>query len=203
MNIEVVPNLHLQKEPEASPFVLRAIERLSEINAEGILDEELKRYQQILQKTGNFKVGIIVADDMVPSAVTREQIELQRLMDSDPDVKRGCLSLLWWTSNEVTPENVRASFAEQLFKFAKTFDGKLVRTLSELVNLEAQTLRFSKITTDKKRQMWFSDFAKYMLTADRATMISCFYGDEAARKVGHRPLGFPKNAGRIYAGWMA
>lgn len=204
MNLEVIPNLHLQKDPEASVYVVKTIEQLSVIDAEAVLEEELHKYNQILQKSGNFKVGIIVADDISPSLVSREMIELNRVMDMDPDLKQGCMSLLWWASDNPTPESLRLSIAEQIFKNLKVAEGKLVRTLSELVNLEAQTLRFSKSkTNDKKRQMWFSDFAKYMLTADRQMMISCFYGDEAALRISHRPLGFPKGAGRIYANWMA
>ncbi len=204
MNLEALPNLHLQNEPEASPYVMQAIQNLSKINAESLLEEELLKYSQILQKSGNFKVGIIVLDDQTPNLVSREMIDLGRVMDSDLDMKRGCMSLVWWTSDPVNPEKVRLMIAEQLFKCLRVHDGKLVRTLSELVNLEAQTIRFSKAkSADKKRQMWFSDFAKYMLTADRGTMIACFYGDQAARRIGHRALGFPSDAGRTYANWMA
>lgn len=228
MNLQAFPHLQHQKEllnreelpgaPDAplvtaplvttmtstlnSPAVAAAIENLFEIDAETILKEELERYNSSMMKAGTFKVGWVVADPM--SSGGREMFELGRLMETPEDLKRGWLSIVWWSTDLVTAENLRSSIAEQIFKSLKINEGKLVRTLSELVNLEAQTIRFAKSkSTDKKRQLWFSDFAKYMLTADIGTILACFYGDDAARRLGLRALGFPNNAGRIYANWMA
>lgn len=186
----------------STPLVARAIENLFEIDAESILQEELHRYNKTMIKAGNFKVGWVVADENRSGG--RETFELARLMETPDDLKKGWLTIIWWSQDEVTPEKLRISIAEQIFKSLKVHEGKFVRTLSELVNLEAQVIRFSKNkSAERKRQLWFSDFAKYMLTADVATILACFHGDDAARRLGLRALGFPNQAGRIYANWMA
>lgn len=223
MNLQAFPHLQHQKQllspvPETdsltnltisplasslgSPEVALAIENLFEIDAETILQDELHRFNKTMLKAGNFKVGWVVADEKANGG--REPFELGRLMEMPEDLKKGWLSIVWWSGDPISPEKLRITIAEQIFKALKVNEGKLVRTLSELVNLEAQTIRFSKNKSgERKRQLWFSDFAKYMLTADVATILACFYGDDAARRLGLRALGFPRGAGRIYADWMA
>lgn len=201
MNLQMISNLKLQQAPGQKPYMQMRLQDLVDIGAEQILAEELKRYNETLTKAGSFQVGLMLVDN---TTTPRELLELKRLMENPEDLRKGWLSLFWYVSDHPTRELLVQTIAEQIFKSLRIYDGKLVRTLSELVNLEAQAMRFSKSQTkEKKRQLWFTEFAKYLLTADVGTMIACFYGDEAARRLGYRTLGFPTGAGRIYANWMA
>ena len=39
----------------------------------------------------------------------------------------------------------------------------------------------------------------YLAASDRPTVVACLYGDEAARNLGYRPLGFSLRAGLALA----
>jgi hypothetical protein len=186
--------------PMSKDHVSLVVDRLVELNAERIVAEVVA---DLNSKFPNFqdaiKVGLVVVDDVKGGWTCRETIELERTTGVSGELKRHWISVLWWCSDDCTEDAVRLAATTQIFKAMEILNHGPVQTLGDWVDLEAQAMRLARVTPSPAEHDWFNKFKSFTSAQDTPTLVSAIYGDPAAEKLGYIPLGFPTDAGSIFA----
>ena len=136
---------------------------------------------------------------LLDAGTCRETTELDRLMRVDDELRQGRLTVLvWLTDREFTPE-LEKKFRSQIHKRVAILRDGPARTLGDLVRMEAEAMRFAEDMPLMWPGGWEKKFESHLAATDLPTLLACWYGDSAAKKLGHLTLGFPEGAGRIYS----
>lgn len=182
--------------PMAKEHVAGVIDHLLKHRAEEMLTSVLEDFKNC---TEDLRVGLVVVDDVMGGWTCRETIELERLTAVSGELKRKWVTVFWWCGDPCTPEAIRREMVAQIFKSLAIVRGGPVQTLRELVELEAQAMQAAGEEQQAEDYEWLPKFESLLSTSDVPTLISAFYGDAAAEKLGYEKLGFPRDAGRLVA----
>ena len=186
--------------PMSKEHVGVVLDQLVVYKAESLLAETVNTFNRDHPKLiWPFKVGLVVVDDVKGGWTCRETIELGRLTSISGEMKRNWLTVLWWCSDNVDIHTLRKSMTSQIFKLLYIHKNGPIKTLGDLVNLEAKAQKISSDQSETKDAPWMEKFFKFLSSSDTPTMISAFFGDPAAEKLGYTKLGFPKDAGIIFS----
>jgi hypothetical protein len=130
-------------------------------------------------------------------------IEAQRLCAAPKAmVKRGWIVVLYWASEAVTRKKVREEVLSTLYRDAFLMRHGEPKTLRDVMALEGEALAFAGASgpvlsaddLDYTREVIRPHFDA-LVFEEFPTVFACLYGDEAARRVGYRALGFSRRAG--------
>lgn len=186
--------------PMSKEHVKGVVARLIDFNAEQILVNTLNDFNSTaLSLSGDYKVGLVVADDLKGGWTCRETIEFNRLMTTSEELKRKWITVLWWSADQCTPEAIRCAIIDQTCKSLAILQVGPPKTLKDLVELEAQAQTACGARPDYKVYSWMAQFESLMSSQEVPILISAFYGDLSAEKLGYSPLGFPSHAGKLVA----
>ncbi|MCE2514840.1 MAG: hypothetical protein J4F37_07500 [Acidobacteria bacterium] len=152
---------------------------------------------------GRYRVALVVADDAHGGWTNRHQSEFDHRFGGGALYKRGWITGILWTSEEPSAETAGLEVATAVHRLAHIRRRGPAATLEAMLAQEGEAMaaagcREPSLDADDlayTREM----MASHLGAADRPTAIACLYGDEAARELGYRPLGFSARAGLALA----
>lgn len=150
------------------------------------------------------QVGLVVVDDKLGGWTHRTTTDLSRRQDPTVELSRCFLTVAVWSSEPPSIEIVRRDTIATIARAAHALAHGKARTLRALLTQEASVARTvvelggasHAVSLDADDLAYTADvIAPLMDRDDWPTLIAALYGDEAAKSLGHRPLGLSKNAG--------
>ena len=160
---------------------------------------------------GDFKVGLVVADDLMGAGTNRYQDEFtfrfgpaQLPSSSGPRKRSRWLKDWWltgvlWSSESASERAVRESILTAAYRVAYQQRHGPARTLREMLAQEGQVMALagcSGPTLDAEDIAYTREvLIPYLDADDMRTCIECLFGDAAARTLGFTPRGLSPWAG--------
>lgn len=187
--------------PMGKEHCLAAVDHLIAMGAEAAaaqaLDEARARLRDV---TGEFKVGLVLADDRMGGWTHRGFAEFgARFPTLDALRKRPFITVPCWTSEAWTAEDARRQTLAQVRRIAFVMQHSTPMTLRERMTQEGKALAFAGLASPAlpHDELAYSRevIAPHLDAADQPTVFACLFGDEAAGKAGYPQMGLPKNAG--------
>lgn len=162
--------------------------------------EVIKQFEKI---PGKFKVGLVVADDLMGGWTNRYTSEFSDRFETEQSLKRGWLSGILWTSEVPSIQKVREVTLTAVYRVAYIQRHGFARTLQEMLNQEGYAMAMAGC---KQPNLDADDIAytraivaPHLSTHDYPTMMTCLFGDRAAHSLGYRALGLSEYAGLALA----
>lgn len=152
---------------------------------------------------GRFAVGLVVADDAHGGWTDRYCSEYSHRFEGRAMYKRGWIVGQIWTGDPPSVDTVREETATAIHRLAHILRRGTATTLGEMIDQEGTAMAAagcSGPTLDAEHIAYTRDVLAPSLDAtDRATVIACLFGDEAAHRLGYRAHGLSPRAGLALA----
>lgn len=152
---------------------------------------------------GAFRVGLVVADDARGGWSDRHCNELGHRFGGGALYRRGWIVGLLWSSETPTEAEVRHEVATCIHRLAHIRRRGPATTIAAMLEQEGEAMAAAgcvEPALDPDDLAYTRQVIEpYLAASDRATVVGCLYGDEAARKLGYPPLGFSPRAGLAWA----
>jgi hypothetical protein len=164
---------------------------------------------------GDFKVGLLVADDLMGGGTNRYEQEFAfrfgpgpgRAIPSPPKRSRWQMDYwlqgVLWSSEPASERAVRESILTAAHRVAYMHQHGPARTLREMLTQEGQVMALagcSGPTLDAEDIVYTREvLSPYQGAEDMRTCIECLFGDEAARTLAFTPRGLSPWAGMALA----
>ncbi len=147
----------------------------------------------------SFKVGLVIADDLKGGWTNRFTSEFSYRFETRPIHRRGWLLGILWTSETPSVETAVAEATMAVHRAAHIERHGYARTLGEMLAQEGFASARAGCTTpalDLEDLEYTRDIVTPLSGAtDRATIVACLFGDQAARDLGYPPRGLSPRAG--------
>ena len=154
-------------------------------------------------RTKEFKVGLVVSDDLKGGWTNRWASEFGHRIESGAFVKRGFITGILWTSEPASATNVRESILTAIYRTEYLLTHPAPKTLREMLAQEGRAMARAGCTTpsldDDDLGYTRSVITPHLEAHDRATVIACLFGDVAANALGYPPQGLSARAGLALA----
>jgi hypothetical protein len=164
---------------------------------------------------GDFKVGLVVADDLMGAGTNRSNDEFTFRFGPDqfrsgdrPPKRSRWLKDYWltgvlWSSEPASERAVREAILTAVHRVAYTHQHGPARTLREMLAQEGQVMALAGCSGPALEAEDIS-YTREVLTphlgaVDTRTCIECLFGDAAARTLGFTPRGLSPWAGLALA----
>jgi len=169
---------------------------------------------QLADVPGEFKIGLLVADDLMGGGTNRYECEFgfrfgadySRTGDGPPRsrwLKDYWLAGVLWSSESPSERAVREAILTAAYRVAYHHRHGAARTLREMLTQEGQVMAragCSGPTLDAEDLAYTREaLIPYLDTKDPRTCIECLFGDAAARSLGFTPRGLSPWAGLALA----
>jgi hypothetical protein len=164
---------------------------------------------------GDFKVGLIVMDDLMGAGTNRYENEFtfrigpaQLPSSSGPQKRSRWLKDWWltgvlWSSEAATERAVREAILTAVHRMAYTHQHGPARTLRQMLAQEGQVMALAGCSgpaLDAEDIAYTREvLIPYLDAEDMRTCIECLFGDAAARTLGFTPRGLSPWAGLALA----
>jgi hypothetical protein len=146
-----------------------------------------------------YQVGLVVSDDLKGGWTNRYASEFAHRIEGVALTKRGFLTSLLWTSEPASQAAVRDAVLTSIHRAHFLQSHRAPATLGEMLAQEGYAMAragCSHPALDSDDLAYTRTVVEPHLTArDRATVIACLFGDEAARALGYPPQGLSNRAG--------
>lgn len=158
---------------------------------------------QLSQYQGSFKVGLAVTDDRMGGWTNRYTCEFSNRFELKPSFKRGWLSVLLWTSEPPSVQQVREVTLTAIYRAAYIQQHGFARTLQEMLDQEGYAMsmagcQYPTLNGDDLAYTW-EVISPYLSYQDYPTLMACLFGDRAAHLLGYTPQGLSECAGLAVA----
>ena len=152
---------------------------------------------------GAFTVGLVIADDLKGGWTNRHFYDFGQRFGTRALHRRGWVTGLLWTSETPSAEAAREAAVAAVYRAAWIEQHGYAPTLRQMLAqegyatanaggtapaLDADDLAYTRET-----------MSGYLDATDRATIMTCLYGDEIASGLGDPRLGFSPHAGLALA----
>src|SRR5262245_46302669 len=170
---------------------------------------------QLADVPGDFKVGLVVADDLMGAGTNRYNDEFtfrfgpgQFRPGGSPPKRSRWLKDWWltgvlWSSESASERAVREAILTAAHRVAYTHQHGPARTLRDMLAQEGQVMALagcSGPTLDAEDIAYTREvLIPYLDADDMRTCIECLFGDEAGRTLGFTPRGLSPWAGLALA----
>ena len=142
---------------------------------------------------------LVIADDAKGGWTNRYTTEFAHRFESRAMLKRGWVVGLLWTSEPAVPETAVLEVLVSVHRAAWIGLHGAPRSLSGMLAQEGWAMSRAGCTEpaleaddlDYTRDA----IAPHLEASDRATLVACVFGDQAARALGYRPHGLSERAG--------
>jgi hypothetical protein len=186
--------------PMAGPHVGKYIDLLEAMGAEQAGARAAEDAQaRLIEDPGEYRVGLIVADDAGGGWTHRASIELMHLQAELALEKRGWITGILWASETYGPAEIREEVLVSIYRAVHVARRGAPRTLRDILHQEGAAMRLAGARNpalDPQALLRTREVLSRKLDADdQATLIAALFGDRAARELGHPPLGLPPRAG--------
>jgi len=148
---------------------------------------------------GEFKVALVLSDDAMGGWANRYTSEFGRRFGTKAYHRRGWLEVGLWTSEAPAAETVREQVLATIYRAAHIEQHGFAHTLRDMLAQEGFAMAQAGCTEpalDGDDLAYTREVIRpYLDTKDYSTIITCLFGDEAARSLGYAPLGLSARAG--------
>ena len=190
--------------PMGKDHIPAILDTLLTMGAEAVAAQAISEAAEPLQDIpGAFKVGLVLADDLMGGWTDRYTSEFRHRFEVSPSLKRGWLTGILWTSDVPSTQKVREETLAAVYRAAYIQQHGNARTLQEMLHQEGYALAMAGC----KEPMLDADDVAYtrelltphLLAEDYPTAIVCLFGDQAAHSLGYKPQGLSERAGLALA----
>lgn len=152
---------------------------------------------------GSFKVGLVVADDAHGAWTNRYASEYSHRFEEMAMYTRGWIVGIVWTSESPDEATVHREVMTAVYRAAHIGRHGPAKTLRGMLGQEGAAMVWAgcvEPALDPEDLAYTREVIKPLLDAtDRATVMACLFGDEAAIALGYRPQGLSRRAGLALA----
>jgi hypothetical protein len=190
--------------PMGKDHVPALLDGLLALEADGVASQAVAEASaQVVDVPGEYKVGLVVADDAAGGWTNRYTSEFTMRFESGQALKRGWLAGVLWTSEAPSEQAVREEVLMTVYRAAYILQRGLAITLQQMLAQEGYAMALAgctrlAITSDdvaSTREV----ITPHLNARDRPTLMACLFGDAVARSLGYRPLGLSERAGLALA----
>lgn len=190
--------------PMGKEHIALLLDTLLAFDAEQVAQAEIQAIAPTFAALpGRLALALVATDDVLGGWTNRYFSETSLRFDLGQLLKRNWAVVPIWSSEQWTPERIRAETRAAVYRSAYARRHGNARTLGERLRQEGLTMRFAGIAPpalDADDLAYSCEvLAHYADSSDYPTIIACLYGDEAAREVGYRALGLSPRAGYTVA----
>lgn len=147
----------------------------------------------------HFKVALVLADDARGGWTNRYSTELEHRFGGQAYHKRRWTTGMLWTSEPADIVNVRREAAAAVYRARYVNQHGLAKTVGQMMsqagyvaaNAGSAAPDYSAEEIDYTRTV----IEPFLNSEIQSEQIACLFGDEAARELGHKPLGLSPRAG--------
>jgi hypothetical protein len=186
------------------------LDGLISMDAEGAASSAVDRARaDLAAEPGRYRVCLVVEDDLRGGWTNRYASELAHLMDQRDMRKRGWLTVPLWTSETYTPAKVASSVLACIHRTAYAQRHGHPASLGDVLAQERAVMTAISSAAgaaalgrglDREEAAYTREALRPLHGAsDMPTLIAALFGDEAARQLGHAPLGLSERAGLALA----
>ncbi len=151
----------------------------------------------------DFRVALVLSDDLLGGWTNRYVYEFTHRFREQALHKRGWATVLLWTSERYTPDDIREVTATTLHRMAHIQQHGYPPTLRDMFAQEGYALHHAGATTPSleaddlayTREV----LADYLDAKHEPILLPALFGDPAARELGYAPLGLSPRAGLALA----
>jgi hypothetical protein len=166
-------------------------------------DASTEAANQLDGTPGNFKLGLVVADDLKGGWTNRYASEFFHRFEGPAAHKRGWLSAWIWSSETPTLAAVREEVQGVVFRAAYVIEHGAALNLADMLAQEGNVMAMagcSEPSLDAPDLDYTREVLRPHLQAtDLPTLIPCLFGDSAAHALGYPPQGLTHRAGLALA----
>jgi hypothetical protein len=196
--------------PMGKDHMKALLDALRTLDADKIAEEATAEASvQLAKEPGDFKVGLVVADDLMGGWTNRYACEFSLRFPKVPsESKKGSkprwlrdywITAVQWSSELPTQQRVREAVLTAIYRIAHIQRQGYAKTLREMLDQEGTVLARAGCTTpqlDSEDIAYTREVLKPFLDADdQRTAIECLFGDAAGRTLGFTPRGLSPWAG--------
>ena len=153
--------------------------------------------------TGDFRVGLVIADDLKGRWTERYTYEFGHRFGSKPFHRRGWVTGMLWTSETPSPESAREAAAMSVYRAAYIERHGYARTLREMMGQEGYAMSNAGCTAPTldadDLEYTRETMARYLDASDQPPLMTCLFGDKPVAPLGHSGLGVSALAGLALA----
>jgi len=191
--------------PMAKDHVPAMLDRLLDVRADDLGEAALASAAPGLAGLpGRFRVGLVVSDDLKGGWTNRYASEFSHRFESAALHKRAwAVGLLWTSEPEPTPAVVREEVLTAIYRAAHVQQHGVPATLARMLEQEGTAMARAGCTTPalEPDDLAYTRevIAPLLDRSDRAALVPCLFGDEAAHALGYPPQGLSARAGLALA----
>ncbi len=186
--------------PMAKAHVPELIDAYIALGAEQLLQhaitESAARHAHV---NGDFNVALVLVDDAAGGWTHRQQIECNRILNGNAELRRSWITALLWSSEAPNAEHVTNAARRAIFRATHVIEHGWPKTLAAALKQEGYALWHTGIQLDPLDDTQAELIEICLEDSAYDTILSCLYGDEAGKTLGYLPLGLEKDAGLRYA----
>jgi hypothetical protein len=190
--------------PMAREHVEKYIDLLQAMGAEEAGSRAVEEaLAKIGEEPGQYRVGIVVADDAGGGWTHRAASERMHLQSELALEKRGWITAVLWSSEAYGPPEIREEVLISIYRALYVAKRGAPRTLREILLQEGSAMRLAGARNPALEPAALLRTREVLSSRldcdDPPTLIAALFGDRAARELGHPPLGLPPRAGLALA----
>jgi hypothetical protein len=203
-----VPLMNLN--PMGKDHVPAFLDGLIAMDADGAASAAVDRARRALDaEPGAFRVCLVATDDLAGGWTNRFSVELAQIRDQRALHKRGWITVPLWISETYAPHEVMAQTLAAIHRCALVRRAGYPETLGEILSQEtAVCAAVAGYRLDMpvagmlsaEEAAYTEEILRPLLGAtDDSSLIAALFGDQAAKQLGHAPLGLSARAGLALA----
>ena len=165
---------------------------------------------RLANEPGDFKIGLVIADDLKGGWTNRYDYEFKLRFPEDRIVKglpkwlkHFWLTAVLWSSEPASERAIREAVLTTVYRAAYLGRHDSARTLRDMLRQEGEVMAMAGCpgpTLDEEDIAYTREvLVPYLDATDKRTVIECLFGDEAGRTLGFTPRGLSHWAGLALA----
>ena len=203
---ELLPMVSMN--PMGKAHIPAMLDTLLAINAEAVAAQAIADVSDQFQEGADrFKLGLVVADDLMGGWTNRYTSEFGHRFQVEPSLKRKWLMVILWASESPSVQTVREETLTTLYRTAYIRRHGIAHTLQEMLHQEGYAMAMAgcqqPTLTPEDRAYTQEVIAPYLSTQDYPTIMACLFGDPTAHLLGYPPQGLSERAGFALALYQA
>jgi hypothetical protein len=190
--------------PMGKDHVPALIDEYISLGAEAIAQAAIEgATRTIAVASHEFRVGLVVSDDLKGGWTNRWASEFAHRIESAPITRRGFITGILWTSEPASASNVRDAVLTAIYRTEYLQRHPPAKTVRAMLDQEGYAMARAGCATPalEADDLAYTRtvMAPHLDAQDRATVIACLFGDAAASALGYSPLGLTERAGLALA----